>query len=292
MKKPVTTLVKGLGHPEGPDVLNDGRIVMVETYTGKIVAWSPELGLHNYAICGGGPNACVVGSDGAVYIAQNGGTAGDWKAEVMSIPSIQRCWPDGRCEIVASAVAGYVLQAPNDLTFGPDGRLYFTDPADYAPDDPGRGRVFALDADGVGELLEDRPGSFPNGIVAEPDGSIVWVDSYRGGVYRKRSGEASMQICRLPAGHIPDGLKIDVEGNLWITAYSGGGVDILRPDGNILDFLETGGCPLNCVFHDDALYITDLGDPGGVSADVFMGGRLLRVDVGVQGMPLFRGAIA
>lgn len=179
MKKPVTTLVKGLGHPEGPDVLNDGRIVMVETYTGKIVAWSPELGLHNYAICGGGPNACAVGSDGAVYITQNGGTAGDWKAEVMSIPSIQRCWPDGRCEIVASAVAGYVLQAPNDLTFGPDGRLYFTDPADYAPDDPGRGRVFALDADGVGELLEDRPGSFPNGIVAELDGSIVWVDSYR-----------------------------------------------------------------------------------------------------------------
>lgn len=292
MKKPVTTLVKGLGHPEGPDVLNDGRIVMVETYTGKIVAWSPELGLHNYAICGGGPNACVVGSDGAVYIAQNGGTAGDWKAEVMSIPSIQRCWPDGRCEIVASAVAGYVLQAPNDLTFGPDGRLYFTDPADYAPDDPGRGRVFALDADGVGELLEDRPGSFPNGIVAEPDGSIVWVDSYRGGVYRKRSGEASTQICRLPAGHIPDGLKIDVDGNLWITAYSGGGVDILRPDGTILDFLETGGCPLNCVFHDGAVYITDLGDTVGVGANAFMGGRLLRVDVGVQGMPLFRGAVS
>ncbi len=292
MKKPVTTLVEGLGHPEGPDVLADGRIVMVETYTGKIVAWSPDLGLHDYAICGGGPNACVLGSDGAVYVTQNGGTAGDWKAKVMSTPSIQRCWPDGRCEIVASSVDGFDLQAPNDLTFGPDGRLYFTDPSDYVPENPGPGRLYALDTDGAGEMLEDRPGSFPNGIVAEPDGSIVWVDSYGGGVYRKRSGRSSVQICQLPDGHIPDGLKIDVEGNLWITAYSGGGVDILRPDGLIVDFLDTGGCPLNCVFHDDALYITDLGDVGGVSADAFMGGRLVRVDVGVEGMPPFRGAIA
>ena len=61
-------------------MLPDGRIVMVETYTGKLVAWSSELGLHDYALCGGGPNACILGSDGAVYLTQNGGTAGAWKA--------------------------------------------------------------------------------------------------------------------------------------------------------------------------------------------------------------------
>ena len=54
MHKPIETLAEGLGHPEGPDVLPDGRIVMVETYTGKIVAWSAERGLHDYALCGGG----------------------------------------------------------------------------------------------------------------------------------------------------------------------------------------------------------------------------------------------
>ena len=59
MHKPIETLAEGLGHPEGPDVLPDGRIVMVETYTGKIVAWSAERGLHDYALCGGGPNACT-----------------------------------------------------------------------------------------------------------------------------------------------------------------------------------------------------------------------------------------
>jgi gluconolactonase len=292
MKRTVTTLVEGLGHPEGPDILPDGRIVMVETYTGKLVAWSGELGLHDYAACGGGPNACVLGADGAVYVTQNGGTAGAWKAAVMSAPSIQRAWPDGSCETVAESVAGVAVQAPNDLTFGPDGSLYFTDPADYDPDDPGPGRVFALHPDGSGELLEDLSGSFPNGIAVEADGSIVWVDSYGRGVYRRDGGGRSQQLCRLPEGHIPDGLKVDIDGNLWITAYSGGGVDVVAPDGTIVDFLDTGGCPLNCVFQGTALIITDLGDVAGVTDDAFMGGRLQRVDVGVEGLALFRGAIA
>ena len=291
MRKPIETLAAGLGHPEGPDVLLDGRIVMVETYTGKILAWSAERGLHDYAVCGGGPNACMLGSDGAVYITQNGGTAGAWKAEVMGVPSIQKAWPDGRVEEVAAEVAGIRLQAPNDLTFGPDGRLYFTDPADYLPDDRRPGRVFALDPDGTGELLEEVPAAYPNGITAEPDGSVVWVESYERGVYRRRPGSRSEQIAQLPEGHIPDGLKVAANGDLWVTAFMAGGVDILAPDGKHKDFLETGGVPLNCVFHEGALIITDFGDVTENITDAPMDGRLWRVDVGVQGLPLFRGAI-
>jgi len=292
MRKPIETLVEGLGHPEGPDILPDGRIVMVETYTGKIVAWSAARGLHDYALCGGGPNACTLGSDGAVYITQNGGTAGAWKAEVMGVPSIQKAWPDGRVEEVARTVAGIPLQAPNDLTFGPDGRLYFTDPADYLPDDRRPGRVFALAPDGSGELLEELPAAYPNGITAEPDGAIVWVESYDRGVYRKRPGEPSQQIAQLDEGHVPDGLKIATNGDLWVTAFMGGGVDILAPDGTHKDFLETGGVPLNCIFDGDDLIITDFGDITEVTADAPMVGRLWRVAVGVTGRPLFRGAIA
>ena len=291
MHKPIETLAEGLGHPEGPDVLPDGRIVMVETYTGKIVAWSAERGLHDYALCGGGPNACTVGSDGAVYITQNGGTAGAWKADVMGVPSIQKAWPDGSVEEVAREVDGITLQAPNDLTFGPDGRLYFTDPADYQPNDRRPGRVFALNPDGSGELLEELPAAYPNGITAEADGSIVWVESYDRGVYRKRPGSASVLLTRLDEGHIPDGLKIAADGDLWVTAFMAGGVDILAPDGTHRDFLETGGVPLNCVFLDGSLIITDFGDITEVTAAAPMVGRLWRVPVGVQGQPLFRGAI-
>ena len=290
MKYPIETLVEGLGHPEGPDILPDGRIVMVETYTSKIVAWSPERGLHDYALCGGGPNACMLGSD-ALYITQNGGTVGPWRADVMSVPSIQKAWPDGRVEIIATEVDGITLQAPNDLTFGPDGRLYFTDPADYLPNDRGTGRVFALNPDGTGVLLEEVPNAYPNGIVAEPDGSIVWVESYDRCVYRKRPGTPSVKIRQLPEGHVPDGLKIDERGNLWVTTFMSGGVDVIAADGSPIDFLQTGGVPLNCVFQGTDLIITDFGDLTEVPATAPMTGRLWRVPVAVRGMPLFRGVI-
>jgi gluconolactonase len=292
VKKPIETLADGLGHPEGPDILPDGRVVMVETYTSKIVAWSRDRGIHDYADCGGGPNACMLGSDGQLYITQNGGTVGAWRAAVMSVPSIQKASPDGNVEILVTEVDGIPLQAPNDLSFGPSGHLFFTDPADYLPDDRRPGRVFMLNPDGTGECLAELPEAYPNGIVAEPDGSVVWVESYDRGVYRIRPGGQSEQIHQLPEGHIPDGLKIDVDGNLWITTFMSGGVDIIAKDGTPIDFLETGGVPLNCTFHAGDLLITDFGDITEVGADAPMDGRLWRVSVGVEGMPLFRGSVS
>ena len=168
----------------------------------------------------------------------------------MSVPSIQKAWPDGRVEILVTEVDGIPLQAPNDLTFGPDGRLYFTDPADYLPNDRKPGRVFALNPDGTGECLAELPSAYPNGIVAEPDGSIVWVESYDRGVYRIPPGGRSEQIHQLPEGHIPDGLKVDADGQPLDHH-----VHVRRrghrpaPMARALDFLETGGVPLNCVFH-------------------------------------------
>ena len=46
MRRPIETLATGLGHPEGPDILPDGRVVMVETYGSRILAWSAERGIH------------------------------------------------------------------------------------------------------------------------------------------------------------------------------------------------------------------------------------------------------
>ncbi|MFV2062046.1 MAG: hypothetical protein ACC726_00865, partial [Chloroflexota bacterium] len=81
-------------------------------------------------------------------------------------------------------------------------------------------------------------------------------------------------------------------GNLWITTFMSGGVDIIASDGTPIDFLETGGVPLNCRFHDGDLIITDFGDVTEISTEAPMDGRLWRVEVDVEGMPLFRGVIA
>ena len=142
-----------------------------------------------------------------------------------------------------------------------------------------------------GECLEELPEAYPNGIVAEPDGSIVWVESYDRGVFRKRPGSRRSSSGSCPIGHVPDGLKVAADGNLWITTFMSGGVDIIAPDGSPLDFLETGGVPMNCVFHGTDLVITDFGDLDEVPAAAPMAGRLWRIPVGVEGMPLFRGAI-
>src|SRR6202167_2139345 len=90
--------------------------------------------------------------------------------------------------------------------------------------------------------------------------------------------------------HNPGGLKIDVSGNFWITAVAAAGVDVVDRNGKGIDFLETGGTILNCTFgKGGALYCCDMG-PFDVTGSA-MTGRLIKVDVGVEGLALFRGAI-
>ena len=116
----------------------------------------------------------------------------------------------------------------------------------------------------------------------------MWVESYDRGDCRRKPDSASQLIHVMPENHVPDGLKVAANGRLWITAFMGGGIDIVAPDGTAIDFLETGGVFLNCIFVDDSLVITDSGD---VTDQALMGGRLWRVPVVVEGMPLFRGKV-
>ena len=294
MRKPIETLAGGLGHPEGPDILPDGRIVMVETYTSKIIAWSRERGIHDYALCGGGPNACMLGSDGALYITQNGGTVGAWRAAVMTAPSIQKAWPDGRVETVATEVDGIALQAPNDLTFGPDGRLYFTDPADYLPHDRRPGRVFALKPRRhAGSASRRSPtrtptASWPSPTAASCGSSRTTAASTGSGPAARRSRSPSCPRATSPtASRSPrTGRPVDHRRSC------GGGVDILRARRHRP---STSWRPAACRSTACSMRATchhRLGDITEVTAAAPMDGRLWRVEVGVAGMPLFRGAIA
>ena len=291
MKKPMEVLAEGLGPPEGPYALSDGRVVFANTYASEVGLWQRGKGKGTYAHTGGGPNACMLGSDGYLYITQCP-TVGAWKAPETRPPSIQRAAPDGIVEVVVTEADGVRLNAPNDLTFGPDGRLYFTDSGDWDPiGKPHPGYICVVEKDGTAHILEELEPVYPNGIVAEPDGSIVWVESYTRRVVR-RSPDGSVEVIHeLAENHIPDGFKIDADGNFWITTFSSGGLDVIDREGNHLDFLETGGVPLNCAFDGTSIYVCDFGttDTGGATP---MFGRLLRVDVGVSGMPLFRGAIS
>ena len=90
----------GLGWPEGPTVMPDGRIVLVESYRSQLTSVDSSGRVSRFAYVAGAPNSCVLGSDGALYVCQNGGTVGPWRAAEMSVPSIQRVRPGGKAEIL------------------------------------------------------------------------------------------------------------------------------------------------------------------------------------------------
>jgi gluconolactonase len=196
-------------------------------------------------------------------------------------------------ETVVTSAGGEPLRGPNDLSFGGDGRLYFTDPGLFDPDNPDPGRICVADAEGDAEILEEVGPSFPNGIAAERDGSVVWNESFTRQVRRRRPHGSVELLATLPEDRILDGMKVARDGNLYITGVTSGGIDVLSPDGQVVDFVETGGAPLNCVFVDEDLYIADFGEfsPEAERGEVAVG-RLTRVEVGVAGQPLFRGEVA
>lgn len=284
-------LAAGLAWPEGPSVLDDGRIVFVETYRSCLSAYVPGRGVELFASTGGGPNATAQGTSGELYVTQNGGVVGPWRAEDMRPPSIQRVDRSGRVEVLVTEVDGIGLQAPNDLAFGPDGRLYFTDPGRYdAVNHPDPGRVFAVAPDGVGEVIADGPPSYPNGIVVEPDGGVVWVESYTGAVKCWRNGSTE-QIATIAERHaVLDGLAVAEDGTLYITGAASGGLHVLDPSGVQCGFVAVGTNPTNCAFDGQVLYVTDGGHSGEAEHPEFAG-MLWALDLDRGGVPPFRASL-
>jgi gluconolactonase len=175
---------------------------------------------------------------------------------------------------LADKYMGKRLNSPNDLVFTAKGDLYFTDPPYGLPkhfDDPTRELdfcgVYLLKKDGKLTLLTKEINR-PNGIALSPDEKTLYVaNSERNrpvwtSFAVKADGtigegkvfyDASKFVQEKKPG-APDGLKVDVKGNLFATGP--GGVLIITPEGSLLGLLETGVPTANCSFGDDGtLYI-------------------------------------
>jgi len=129
-------VTSNLGWPEGPTVMPDGSLVFVESYRSQLTIVGKDDKARQLAYVAGAPNSCVLGSDSALYVCQNGGTVGPWRAAEMTVPSIQRVRPGGKPDILVTEIEGVLLNGPNDLVFAPDGTLVWTDPGTYNPANP------------------------------------------------------------------------------------------------------------------------------------------------------------
>src|ERR1700730_16059606 len=83
-------IAAGLGWPEGPTVMPDHSLVFVDTYRSQLTTIGPDRVPRRFAYTAGGPNSCVLGSDGALYVCQNGGTTGPWRGQGGGGASVQR----------------------------------------------------------------------------------------------------------------------------------------------------------------------------------------------------------
>ena len=285
-------VASGLGWPEGPTIRSDGSVVFVESYRSQLTIVAADGTPGRFAYVAGAPNSCVLGADGEVYLCQNGGTVGPWRAAEMTSPSIQRVREGGVAETLLTHVAGTALNGPNDLVFAADGRLLFTDPGTYNPANPDPSYIHALATDGTAHVVVAFPRPvFPNGIAVEADGSIVWDESYTGHVGRLRPDGTMQDLGRLPGDNpIPDGLKIGADGRIYVTDLVAAGIHVLAPDGTVTGFIACGGAPTNCAFDGETLWVTNAGVLA-ASTEPSYAGTLWRVRVAGGGLPVHAGRI-
>lgn len=250
-----TLLASNLGFPEGPVVMPDGAIVFCDGNTGELRSWKDGT-LDTYAYTGGSPWGAVLGCDGAIYVTQGGPVPGSDESGVVS--GIQRVDADGTVELLASSIAGHTLIGPNDLAFGPDGRLWFTDSGseqDFRFDVRVPGKLYVLDATGGGEMLMERPEVYPNGIAFDEHGRMYWTESAAHRICRLDDNTPTVWA-QLSDGHVPDGMAFAADGRAFVCTTISEGITVLSADGQVLEEIHLGEHATNCIFAGSTLYVT------------------------------------
>ena len=171
---------------------------------------------------------------------------------------------DGDIEPLVTEYAGKRLNSPNDLAIHSGGAIYFTDPPYGVPQNQREldfQGVYRIGADGELALLV-KDFNRPNGLALSPDESVLYVadtqeDWVRAFDVKEDGTLANGRVLARGENLHPDGMKVDVEGNLYVTGA--GGVWVFGPDGEHLETIETPERPANTGFGGPGrrtLYIT------------------------------------
>lgn len=133
------------------------------------------------------------------------------------------------------------MNQPNDLARHPNGTLFASDP-NWAQE---TGQLWRIDRDGSTHRVAEKLGT-TNGIEVSPDGKTLYVnESVQLGIWafpiRPDMTLGERRLVRQFTDHGFDGMRCDVDGNLYVTRYGKGTVVKLSPSGEILQEIQLPG---------------------------------------------------
>lgn len=257
-------------HPHG------GYVLFSDIPNNRVVRWDEGKGARTWLKPAGytgqvkyggepGSNGLLLDRKGRLISCEHG----DRRLSVLTEKGGKRTLVDN--------YEGKRLNSPNDACLGPDGEtIYFTDPPYGLPDryeDPRRELdwcgVYRLAPDGTLTLLTKEM-TRPNGIAFSPDFKTLYVaqSDPEAAIWKSfpvkddgTLGEGKLfhdatENFKKGLPGLPDGLKVDGNGNVFATGP--GGVYVFNPEGKLLGRISTGEKTANCGWGNDGtvLYMT------------------------------------
>lgn len=246
----------GMRWGEGPVWFADAQcLLFVDIPRSRILRWAEDQPVTIYRSPSNNSNGLTRDRQGRLVACESGGRR------------VSRTEPDGSVTTLAERYQGKRLNSPNDVVVRSDDTVWFTDPdygiltdytGDKAESELGRCHVFRLDPRS-GELgIATDEMVKPNGLAFSPDEKILYVaDSGAShgtdlphhilafevddsGRLRNR------RVLAVIEPGIPDGIRVDVDGNVWTSAADG--VHCIAPDGALIGKIRVPETVANLTF--------------------------------------------
>jgi gluconolactonase len=235
-------LYNGCRWAEGPVWFSDAnQLIWSDIPNQRLLRWEPEGGVSVFRRPSNFANGNTRDRQGRLVTCEHG------------LRRVTRTEVDGSITVLADSFGGRRLNSPNDVVVRSDGSVWFTDPtygilSDYEgykaePEQPAR-NVYRIDPE-TGELTAVI-GDFgqPNGLAFSPDEKTLYIADSAAShdetaprhirAFDVVDGRtlADGRVFALIDRGIPDGMRVDTEGNVWSSAADG--VHCFASDGTLL----------------------------------------------------------